>query len=171
MSESDRSGFVERLGSIYEESPWVPETLWDESGGDVADWPIEDVQQGMRRTVDEASYQQRLELIRAHPDLAGRAALAGTLSAASTQEQSGAGLDQCTPAELKEFQALNKQYKERFGFPFIIAVSGLHRIEILERFRERLNHSVSVEFSTAIEQIHKIAAIRFQQLIDEETST
>ena len=105
-----------------------------------------------------------MELVRAHPDLAGKAALAGALTADSTAEQAGAGLDRCSPEELAEFHALNTAYKEKFGFPFIVAVKGLTRHDILEQFRRRLENDAATELATAFEQIHKIARLRLEAL-------
>lgn len=107
-----------------------------------------------------ASEDERLALLRAHPDLAGRLALAGELSADSTAEQAGAGLDRCTPQELEEFQALNERYKTRFGFPYILAIKGRHREQILENFRARVENDPEAEFEEAIEQVRRIALLR-----------
>ena len=89
------------------------------------------------------------------------------LTAESTSEQAGAGLDQCTPDELTQFQSLNKEYTARFGFPFIVAVAGYQRAEILEIFQSRVANSLEVEFSTALEQVHKIARLRLTALAQE----
>jgi 2-oxo-4-hydroxy-4-carboxy-5-ureidoimidazoline decarboxylase len=118
----------------------------------------------MRAVVDAASDAQKLALIRAHPELAGRTAIAGEMAEASKREQSGAGLDRCTPAEFAEFQRLNEAYNARFGFPFIIAVKGLTRAEILAAFRARLDNDRPAEFDAALDQIHRIAAIRLADL-------
>jgi 2-oxo-4-hydroxy-4-carboxy-5-ureidoimidazoline decarboxylase len=103
----------------------------------------------------------KLTLIRAHPGLASRARMAD----ASVREQSGAGLDQCTPAEFEAFQRLNGAYNARFGFPFIIAVKGLSRGDILAAFERRLAGDPDAEFAEAIAQIHRIAAFRLAELI------
>ena len=147
---------MECYGEIYEESPWVAEAAFDRIGTEVKA-SLKDV---MAQIVDASSYEVKLKLIKSHPDLAGRAALAGDLSESSTAEQAGAGLDQCTEQEFAAFNELNAAYKERFGFPFIIAVSGLGRTEILQSFRTRLNNTVDEEFKTAMGEIHKIASIR-----------
>jgi len=161
----DRRRFIEIFGGIYEHSPWVAEQLFDrglscreeQPGGMAA---------ALAAVVDAASKESQLELLRAHPDLAGRAALAGGLTAASRGEQSGAGLDQCSQEELDEFHHLNRRYQEKFGFPFIVAVKGLDRRQILERFRQRLDNGGEEEFSTALEQVHKIAGLRLKELCD-----
>jgi OHCU decarboxylase len=154
-----RQNFLARYGAIYEASPWVAESAWkagSRQGPALA--------RAMRRVVDTAPAERKLALIRAHPELAGRAAIAGHMAEASKQEQSGAGLDQCTPEEFAEFQRLNGAYNARFGFPFIIAVKGHDRASILSEFRRRLENAPEAEFDAAIEQIHRIAGFRLAAL-------
>ncbi|MEM7281791.1 MAG: 2-oxo-4-hydroxy-4-carboxy-5-ureidoimidazoline decarboxylase [Pseudomonadota bacterium] len=165
VHQMSRDEFVSCFGEIYEESSWVAERSYPHIK-ECPDW--EDLVQLMRNTVDGSSLGLRLALIRAHPDLAGRAAVAGSLSEASTSEQVGAGLDQCTKREFQRFSELNTAYKSKFGFPFIVAVTGLDRHQILEQFAERLTYSKEQEFSKALEQIHKIAHIRLDNLLDGE---
>jgi 2-oxo-4-hydroxy-4-carboxy-5-ureidoimidazoline decarboxylase len=153
-----RDEFVARYGSIYEHSPWVAETVYDE--GD----PHGNLAERLAACVDKASRERKLELIRAHPDLAGKAAVAGDLSEASTEEQRSARLDQCTDEEYERFQALNRDYREKFGFPFVLAVRGRNREEILSAFSARLDNDPETEFETAIEEIHKIARLRLKAL-------
>lgn len=152
--------FVKSFGAVYEASPWVAEAVWPppkgRRGGDLA--------AAMRAAVDAAPRDRKLALIRAHPELAGRTAIAGELAEASKREQSGAGLDRCTPDEFAEFQRLNGAYNARFGFPFIIAVKGLSRGDILAAFRARLDNDPQTEFETALEQIHRIAGLRLADL-------
>jgi OHCU decarboxylase len=102
--------------------------------------------------------------MRAHPDLAGKTALAGELTADSNEEQSKAGLDQCTADEFERFQTLNVAYKEKFGFPFIMAVRESSRADILEAFARRLDNDYELEFETALQEIHKIARLRLAAL-------
>ena len=161
-----RSEFVEIFGGIYEDSPWVAEMTWSEYGAPSSD-DLEVLRQSMKEVVGNAPDLLQVALMRCHPDLAGKAALAGKLSEASTSEQAGAGLDQCTEEELVEFHKLNDQYKEKFGFPFIIAVGGMHRVEILESFRQRSGNSPETEFATGMAEIHKIAKLRFDRLQNE----
>ena len=111
-----------------------------------------------------AGDERKLALIRAHPDLAGKAAISGQLTEESTSEQSSAGIDQCSPEEFERFQELNSQYKEKFGFPFVMAVRDSHRHEILAAFKSRLANDSQTEFETAIREIHKIASLRLQEL-------
>ena len=153
--------FLAVYGGIYEHSPWVAHAVWDAR-------PLPDtvdaLHAAMKAAVDAAPRERRLALIRAHPDLAGRTAVAGALSAASTAEQASAGLDRCSPDEVAAFQELNAAYKARFGFPFVIAVRGLDRGDILDAFRRRLANDADTEFDTAIEQIHTIARLRLDAL-------
>lgn len=153
--------FLAVYGGIYEHSPWVAQAVW---GARPLPDTVDALHAAMKAVVDAAPRERRLALIRAHPDLAGRAAVAGALSAASTAEQAGAGLDQCSPDEVAAFQELNTAYKARFGFPFVIAVRGLDRGGILDAFRRRLANDADTEFDTAIEQIHTIARLRLDAL-------
>ena len=156
--------FVGRYGGIYEHSPWVAERvqqLLDDSPVD-----NETLASLMADCVDNASVEMQLELIRSHPDLAGKAQVAGELTADSTEEQSRAGLDQCTAVEFEQFQALNAAYKEKFEFPFIMAVRESTREEILQAFSERIKNDYEMEFETALQEIHKIARLRLAALED-----
>ena len=110
--------FVARYGGIYEHSPWVAGAVADEAAGQ----DLAQIATLMAECVDNASEERQLKLIRAHPDLAGKAQIAGELTADSTDEQASAGLDQCSAEEYAEFQSLNDRYKEKFGFPFVMAV-------------------------------------------------
>lgn len=153
--------FVARFGPVYEASPWVAETVWPAAAQGALDDP-EKLAQAMRAAVDDAPRAQRLALIRAHPQLA----VAGRMAEASVREQRGAGLDQCSPEELAAFQGLNAAYLDRFGHPFIIAVKGLSRAEILAAFADRLGNDPDTEFANAIAQIHRIAGFRLASLFD-----
>jgi OHCU decarboxylase len=153
--------FIARYGGIYEHSAWVAKRAAAHVG-DSRDMSC--VAAVMADCVDNASTQQQLELIRAHPDLAGRAQVAGKLTPESTAEQSSAGLDQCTPGEYDRFQSLNERYKEKFGFPFVMAVRGKSRAEILEAFEQRLGNDYDTEFETALVEIHRIARLRLEAL-------
>ncbi len=150
--------FVSTYGGIYEHSPWVAERVLELLGDDVADSEL--LATLMADCVDNASLEMQLELIRAHPDLAGKAQVAGELTADSTEEQARAGLGQCTADEFGKFQALNAAYKEKFEFPFIMAVRESTRVEILTAFEHRLDNEYAAEFETALEEIHKIARLR-----------
>ena len=156
MSAS-RDEFVDRYGGIYEHSPWVAEC----AAPIVANTDdIDTIASVMADCVDNASPERQLALIRAHPDLAGKAHIAGELTAASTREQANAGLDQCTPEEYARFQTLNRDYHEKFDFPFVMAVRDSSRAQILDAFERRLQNDRDVEFETALEEIHRIARLR-----------
>ena len=118
----------------------------------------------MAQIVDAADDDAKLALLRAHPELAGRLAVAGALTADSTAEQASAGLDRCTPEEFAEFHRLNERYNARFGFPFIVAVRGLSRQDILAAFRARTGNDRETEFATALRQVHRIARLRLEAM-------
>jgi 2-oxo-4-hydroxy-4-carboxy-5-ureidoimidazoline decarboxylase len=121
----------------------------------------------MAACVELAGVEAQLALLRAHPDLAGKLAVRGELTAESTSEQAGAGLDRCSPKEFEEFQRLNDVYNTRFGFPFILAVKGYDRAGILEEFRRRVGNAPKAEFREALDQVHRIARLRLQALAEE----
>ncbi len=162
-SQSDKATFLAAYGHIYEHSPWVAEQTWAANDPDALD-TLEGLASAMAAQVDAADEAAKMKLICAHPDLAGKAALRDELTAESRSEQAGAGLDQCSAEELEEFTKLNSSYKAKFGFPFIVAVKGLGRHDILAAFRARLNHDRAQEFETALTQIHKIALLRLADL-------
>jgi 2-oxo-4-hydroxy-4-carboxy-5-ureidoimidazoline decarboxylase len=158
--------FVTRYGGIYEHSPWVAErvaVLIGETSVDLAELAMM-----MADCVDNASPEAQLKLIRAHPDLAGKAQLAGELTVDSTAEQSSAGLDQCSSEELEEFQTLNTDYTQKFGFPFIMAVRDSTRGQVLQAFAARVENDYDEEFETALQQIHEIAKLRLAALGDSQ---
>jgi len=158
LSESD---FITRFGGVYEHSAWVAE----EAAAIAADLgDMERVAELMADCVDNASTEWQLALIRAHPDLAGKAQIAGELTKDSTTEQSSAGLDQCSTEEYERFQTLNHDYQEKFGFPFVMAVRDSTRTEILAAFENRLENDPDTEFETALAEIHKIAALRLSAM-------
>ncbi|CAN0554214.1 unnamed protein product [Ectocarpus sp. 8 AP-2014] len=146
-------------GDVYEHSPWVAEAAWQHGLTESHDTP-DGLAELMGLMLQQASSDQQINVIRAHPDLAGKAAMAGELTQDSSSEQAGAGLDQCSPDEFARFEYLNETYKEKFGFPFVIAVKGLDRHAILAAFEERLHNDVATERETAIQQIIRIAHFR-----------
>ena len=184
-ARATRAEFLRRYGGIYEHSPWVAEQAYEEASS------IDDpdrLAEIFARHVNAACEDKKLALIRAHPDLAGKAAVGAhaegnrpeleprvaadgdcgrpttdaELTPASRQEQQSAGLDQCTPEEYKQFHKLNRRYKDKFGFPFIMAVRNSNRHEILSAFTRRLENDPETEFATAMSEIHKIARLRLQ---------
>jgi 2-oxo-4-hydroxy-4-carboxy-5-ureidoimidazoline decarboxylase len=153
--------FVRTLADIFEHSPWVAEQV-------VALRPFVDVaalHAAMVAAVAAAGAQQQLDLLCAHPDLAGKLARAGVLTEASTREQAGAGLDRLTDSEYVRFEAVNTRYREKFGIPFIIAVKGHNKHSILASFEQRVDNDRDNEFATALAQVALIADFRLQALI------
>ncbi|MCF6220768.1 MAG: 2-oxo-4-hydroxy-4-carboxy-5-ureidoimidazoline decarboxylase [Robiginitomaculum sp.] len=157
--------FTAAFGGAYEHSPWAAERAY---APDLKS-PCR-VIPAMAKVVDTASAGEKDALIKAHPDLAGKLALSGGLTASSTKEQAGAGLDQCSPRELEKFQKYNAAYWEKFGFPFIVAVKGMSRKDILKAFKTRLKNTEVQERQTALAQIHKIAAIRIEDWFQNENT-
>jgi 2-oxo-4-hydroxy-4-carboxy-5-ureidoimidazoline decarboxylase len=160
MSPSD---FVEQFEGTYEHSAWIAEQVFAQGLTAEHDSPT-GLAAAMAGVLAAADDDAKLALIRAHPDLAGRAAIAGDLTDASKTEQAGAGLDRCTPEEYRRFQELNEAYKAKFGFPFILAVKGKTRHDILAAFESRLGNDRQTEFDTALDQINRIAQIRLAAL-------
>ena len=158
MSGGDRAVFLARLGHVAEDSPWVAERAWERG-------PFPDAAataDAFAAVAREAAPGEQLALIRAHPDLAGRAALAGELTADSAREQASAGLDRLTPADLARFTRLNDAYRERFGFPFVIRVAGRSVADILDAYDARLGNDADAERATAIEEIAGIMRLRIE---------
>jgi len=153
--------FVRRYGGIYENSPWVAEKAAPLIDGSA---DIDVIARVMLDCVDNASRERQLALIRAHPDLAGKAAVADELTDDSKREQASAGLDQCTADEYERFQVLNSAYRRKFGFPFVMAVRNCSRAQILAAFESRLENDYDEEFENALFEIHKIARLRLVAL-------
>jgi beta-ureidopropionase / N-carbamoyl-L-amino-acid hydrolase len=155
--------FVAALGAIFEHSPWVPERV----GGSRPFGSSLALHRALCDAVMRAGEEQQLALIRAHPQLAGRAALRDELTPASAGEQKGAGLSACTPPQLARLQALNAQYIERFGFPFVLAVKGHSADSIIASLAQRVSHEASEERSVALREICRIAHFRLADLVEE----
>ena len=144
--------FVETLGWVFEHSPWVAERAWA-----ARPFPgIEDLHAAMVDQVEGATRGEQLALLCAHPDLGTRA----RISAASTGEQSGAGLDHLTPDEFERFESLNSAYRRKFGFPFLFAVKGSGKYDILKALEQRLSASPEEEYQEALRQVYRIAEFR-----------
>ena len=153
--------FRRALGSVFEHSPWIAERA--RAARPFAS--LEALHAAMVRVVRGASREEQLVLLRAHPDLAGRAARAGNLSAASLAEQSSAGLDRLTDEEHERFGRLNAGYREKFGFPFIIAVRKQDKTAILAAFERRLGNTVEEEIAAALAQVFDITRLRLDALV------
>ena len=160
----DAAAFVAALAHVFEHSPWVAQAV-------AAQRPFASVaalHAAMCTAVAEADAARQLALIRAHPQLAGRAAIAGELTEDSRKEQTGAGLDRCTPDEYARLTALNAAYDARFGFPFILAVRGHTRGSIIANLAARLDNPPAAEHAEALAQIGRIALFRLGDLLQED---
>jgi OHCU decarboxylase len=158
-----RSEFLKRFGGVYERSPWIAEAVYDARLRPAHDG-VKALHAAMVEAVETASRERQMVLLRAHPDLAGRLAIRGELTPASTAEQASARLDACTIEEFDRFQALNTEYTRKFGFPFIMAVRGRDRQEILAAFEQRIHNAPEAEFRAALNEVHKIALLRLGDL-------
>ncbi|ELZ04917.1 Uricase [Natrialba chahannaoensis JCM 10990] len=157
LNQANRQTFIEYLSDVYEESPWVAERAWTNhpfSG-------VDELQQTMERVVEEASGETQLELLRAHPDLGENT----EMTDASEQEQASAGLDQLDPELYNTFQRLNQTYQEQFDFPFIMAVKDENPESIRREMEGRIENTPPKEFRTALDEVHKIAQLRLEELL------
>lgn len=164
LNRLDADVFTTLLGGIFEHSPWIAAQA--AAGRPYAD--VAALHAAMRGHVERSGDAAQLKLIRAHPELAGKAALRGELTAESTREQQGAGLDACSPEEFEKLHALNAAYNEKFDFPFIVAVRGHTRDSILALMEKRLQNSVEAEKQEALQQIYRIGLLRLQAMIEEK---
>jgi 2-oxo-4-hydroxy-4-carboxy-5-ureidoimidazoline decarboxylase len=157
LNQLSQAEFTQTLGAIFEHSPWVAKQAWPARPFA----SVEALHTVMVEQVQQASHQAQLSLICAHPDLGSRAKMAD----ASVKEQAGAGLNQLTPDEFAQISRLNHEYTKRFGFPFIFAVKGRSKLDVLASMQARLNNDAEAEFGTALEQIYTIAWFRLQALL------
>ncbi|MBY4892660.1 allantoinase PuuE [Rhodobacteraceae bacterium N5(2021)] len=162
-SQMTRADFVQAFGGVFEHSPWIAERAHGLELGPAHDSAV-GVHSALARIFRRASEAERLGVLTAHPDLAGKLAQAKRLTAESTSEQAGAGLDQLTDAERAAFTDLNERYVARFGFPFIIAVRDHDKASILNAFNERLDNSRDAEFAQACTQVERIALHRLKDM-------
>jgi len=153
---STREEFLARYGELFEHSPWIVEQAWLSGPFATAD----ELHAALMDVVARASPEQRLALVRAHPELADRVAQAKGLTAASAAEQAAAGLTALSAEEFEKFHQLNRRYRELFGFPFIICVGRHSKTEILAAMQQRLGHTRDQELDEAITQIGAIVALR-----------
>ena len=161
VNRMDKDAFVAAFGDIAEHSPWVAE-----SAAAARPFASRDAMvAAFTAAVDSADPALQLALLRAHPDLAGRAAVAGELAPESRREQAGAGLGSLTPEEFARFTDLNDRYRARFRFPFILAVRGATKDVILESFAQRVDRGPHVEFATALEQVKRIVRFRLEDRV------
>jgi OHCU decarboxylase len=159
--------FVAALGALFEHSPWVARAAFDRRPFAT----VADLHGALEAAVRAAPRARQVELIRAHPELAGRAARTGELTEASTSEQARAGLDRLTADELRSLEELNASYRERFGFPMVICVREHTKDSILAWARARLGHTREDEIATALGEIAKIADLRLRDLVFEDSGS
>lgn len=162
VNRIDREVFVSRFGAVFERSPWIAEGAWERR-------PFEDLD-GLHAAfvgvVHEAPEERRVALIRAHPDLAGKAALAGELTGESANEQASAGLDRLSPEEYERFHRLNAAYRERFGLPYVVCVRDHTRETIFAGAEERLSNTRAEEIEAALAEISRISRLRIEDLVE-----
>ena len=157
LNACDRARFVAALGWIFEDSPWVAERAWQRR-------PfahVDDLHAAMTSEVAAATRDEQLALLRAHPDLGARA----QMSRASTGEQAGAGLDRLSDEEFERLQQLNAAYRQKFGYPFLFAVTGRTTQHILDALTRRLPADPAEEFAEALRQVYRIARVRLDATI------
>jgi 2-oxo-4-hydroxy-4-carboxy-5-ureidoimidazoline decarboxylase len=165
LSAASRDEFVRALGGIFERTPWIADRAYD--ARPFAD--VDALHRAMLAALDAAPDDDaKLALICAHPELAGKEAAAGTMTADSVGEQASARLDRCTPDELARLRSGNAAYREKFGFPFVMAVKGRSRHEILDALASRIGNTRDVEFARCIEEIGKIARLRLDALFSSQ---
>jgi OHCU decarboxylase len=156
LNSASREEFVQALGFAFEHSPWIAQAAWERRP--FAN--IESLQGAMLDALAQASDEARVALIAVHPDLAGRVAREGRLTAASQGEQTGAGLDRLSPQEVLRFDRLNDAYRSRFGFPFVICAREHNATSILDAMQARTQNDRATEIATALVEIGKIARLR-----------
>lgn len=159
-----RDAFVEKFGSIFEHSPWIAERTYDAELGAVNN-SARGLKSAMALQFRMSVEEERLNVLKAHPDLVGRLAVAKRLTVESTAEQASVGLNKLTAEEHAEFTHLNNEYTGKHGFPFIIAVKGLSKDHIMAQFKARVFNTREVEFKTACRQVERIALLRLKELL------
>src|SRR5262249_47410031 len=162
LNAADEAGFMAALGDVYEHAPWVAQAALKRRPFAT----LAALHAAMMDVVRTAPPEQQLALIRGHPDLAGKAARAGTMTVDSKAEQASAGLDRLSEAEFAQFHRLNNAYREKFGMPFIICVRRHSKDSILQQSERRLQNPMSAETETALGEIFRIAALRLDQRIE-----
>ena len=157
VNNLNKSDFISIFGNVFEKTEWIAESVFKSA-------PFKNFEELALKFIStfETSKKENLhKILNAHPELV----VEQNLTTDSTQEQNTSGLHQCTKDDLKEFKELNLRYREKFGFPFIIAVKGKSRIDILENFRKRINNFEKKEFNEATQQVKEIASLRLNKII------
>ena len=153
--------FIKLFANIFENSQFIAEALYEKKGDGFSDF--ENLTKKMMDIFENTTKEQKLKILNAHPDLADKAKIS-SLTSDSKNEQNSAGLDQCTEDEFNEFKKLNDLYKKKFNFPFILAVKGKNKNEILDNFKKRISFDPTTEFDQAIKQVKQIASLRLKEL-------
>ena len=156
LSETE---FTEVFGDIFENASWIAKKLYSQKPFK----NFQDLSEKMISIFDKADNESKLKILNSHPDLADKTKIAA-LTSDSNKEQNSAGLNQCTEEEFNEFKNLNDKYKSKFGFPFILAVKGRNKSEILTNFRKRILSDKKIEFYEAVKQVKQIASLRLKEL-------
>ena len=167
VNDLDREAFVAKFANLYENSPWVAERAWRER-------PFgsrSELHEAFLRAMYGAPREWQMALIRAHPDLAGKAAVAGELTPESTREQASAGLDRLTPEEYEAFTQMNADYRQKFGFPMIVCVREHTKESILQNAESRLGNTREEEVEAALGEVAKIARLRLQELVEPDEAS
>jgi 2-oxo-4-hydroxy-4-carboxy-5-ureidoimidazoline decarboxylase len=161
LNAADRATFVAAVGFAFEHSPWIAEAAWERRPFE----SLDDLHAALTHVVRDAALDRKIALIAAHPDLAGRVAREGRLTAASRGEQAAAGLDRLTPEELARFERGNAAYRARFGFPFVICAREHDKTSILSELERRARNDRDAEIATALGEIAKIARLRLEDAL------
>ncbi len=159
INSLSKSSFTALFGNVFENASWIAEKLYMEKPFD----NFEELSKKMLNIFESANKVNKLKILNSHPDLADKTKV-GFLTPDSNKEQNNAGLDQCTEDEFNQFKKLNDAYKEKFGFPFIYAVRGKSKIDILNNFKERVTCDINDEFMEAVKQVKKIASLRINEI-------
>ena len=165
VNRMDHGEFVSRFGAVFERSPWVAEGAWERRPFD----DLDGLHGAFVRSVRDAPEDRRVALIRAHPDLAGKAALAGELTDESAHEQASAGLDRLSPEEYERFHRLNAAYREKFGLPYVVCVRDNTKETIFAGAERRLANTREQEIEAALAEISRIGRLRLEDLVEEPT--
>ena len=158
INKLSQNEFIKVFGNIFENAEWIAEELYNQ----IPFNDFEELSSKMLDIFETTTKEKQLKILNAHPDLANKTKIS-LLTLDSLKEQTNAGLDQCTEKEFDEFKKLNNNYK-KFGFPFILAIKGKNKIEILNNFRKRISSNPEIEFNEAVKQVKKIASLRLKEL-------
>ena len=159
INKSSQSEFIKIFYNIFENAKWIAEKLDNQKPFS----DFEELSSKILNIFETATKEKQLEILNSHPDLADKTKI-GSLTTESREEQSNAGLDQCSEEEFIEFKNLNEKYKKKFGFPFIYAVKGKSKMEILSNFRRRISYDIKDEFIEAKKQVKQIASLRLNEI-------